>query len=110
MIQHDPNDLEDLKKHILEELRLGYDYSHGGITFNESDFDNPEMDLKQVFYYKKSYFDDLESGVRSWIFETITNIEYEPTSVVLEVKTTKTSKTGQYLDAKSGYLYDTYDM
>ena len=113
-ILHEPNNLEDLKNHVLYEITMGCDFSHAAIEFDEttSDFTNPEMDLRQVYYYKKSYLYDLEFDVRSWIFEPITKLEYErtpeSTSVVSQRKTAKTSKkTRQYLDAETGYLKKT---
>ncbi len=94
---------------------MGYNYSHANIEFDEttSDFTNPEMDLKQIYYYKKCYFYDLESDVRSWIFEPITQLEYEltfeSTCVVSQRKTAKTSeKTRLVLDAETGYLYSEF--
>ena len=91
MIYHDPNHLEELRQHILSEVRLR-DRKHCLVAFNtDFDFENPEIDLKQVFYFKKNYFDDLESNVRSWIFEPIINIEYQPSTLV-QVKSTKAIK------------------
>ena len=95
MIYHDPNHLEELRQHILSEMRLR-DRMHcllvQKVSFNiDFSFENPEIDRKQIFYFKKNYFDDLESDVRSWIFEPITKIEYQPSTLV-QVKSTKAIK------------------
>ena len=109
-ILHDPNDLEDLKNHVLHEQKMGYDYSHGSIEFDEatSDFANPEHDLKNIYYYKKCYLYDLEMEVRSWIFQPITKLEYERApDVVSQRKTAK--KTRLLLDHETGYLYSEFE-
>ena len=111
-ILHEPNNLEDLKNHVLYEQKMGYDYSHGSIEIDEttSDFTNPEQDLKNIYYYKKCFLYDLKLDVRSWIFQPITKLEYErapESSVLPQRKTSK--KTRLILDHETGNLYSEFE-
>ena len=101
---HDLGNLQELRRHIENEqfVKKSNDSGHLSVQLDRlgtsNGFRNAEMDLKHVYSYKKVYFYDLESGVRTYLFKQLT-------AQVKPVKSVKRKEKREFLDYKTGKFY-----
>ena len=101
---HDLGNLQELRRHIENEqyVKKSNDSGHLSVQLDRlgtsNGFRNAEMDLKHVYSYKKVYFYDLESGVRTYLFKTMT-------AQVKPLKSVKKKEKRELLDFKTGKFY-----
>ena len=101
---HDLGNLQELRRHIENEqyVKKSLDSGHLSVQLDRlgtsNGFRNAEMDLKHVYSYKKVYFYDLESGVRTYLFKTMT-------AQVKPLKSVKKKEKRELLDFKTGKFY-----
>ena len=101
---HDLGNLQELRRHIENEqfVKKSNDSGHLSVQLDRlatsNGFRNAEMDLKHVYSYKKVYYYDLESGVRTYLFKQLT-------AQVKPVKSVKRKEKREFLDYKTGKFY-----
>ena len=101
---HDLGNLQELRRHIENEqfVKKSNDSGHLSVQLDRlgtsNGFRNAEMDLKHVYSYKKVYYYDLESGVRTYLFKQLT-------AQVKPVKSVKRKEKKELLDYKTGLFY-----
>ena len=101
---HDLGNLQQLRRHIENEVynKKSNDSGHLSVQLDRlgtsNGFRNAEMDLKHVYSYKKVYYYDLESGVRTYLFKTMT-------AQVKPLKSVKKKEKRELLDYKTGKFY-----
>ena len=101
---HDLGNLQELRRHIENEqfVKKSNDSGHLSVQLDRlgtsNGFRNAEMDLKHVYSYKKVYYYDLESGVRTYLFKQLT-------AQVKPLKSVKRKEKREYLDYETGKFY-----
>ncbi len=101
---HDLGNLQELRRHIENEqfVKKSNDSGHLSVQLDRlgtsNGFRNAEMDLKHVYSYKKVYYYDLESGVRTYLFKQLT-------AQVKPLKSVKRKEKREFLDYKTGKFY-----